>query len=111
MATKMEYKPLIKQILEEYASLKPAYGDIDSRVVFDDEHGSYALMQVGWHGSRYVHGAIIHIEVIGDKVWIQYDGTEDGIASELVEAGIPKKQIVLGFRPEQVREYTGFAVR
>ena len=40
-------------------------------------------------GDDYVHGAIVHIDLIGDKVWIQYDGTE-GIAADLVEAGIPK---------------------
>jgi hypothetical protein len=27
----------------------------------------------------------------------------------LLEAGVPKEDIVLGFRPAEVREYTGFA--
>ncbi len=33
--------------------------------------------------------AVIHIDLLGDKVWVQYDGTEDGVATELVAAGIP----------------------
>jgi hypothetical protein len=57
-----------------------------------------------------VHGAVIHIDIIGDKVWIQHDGTSPGIADELVEAGIPRDAIVLGFRPPHVRRYSGFAV-
>jgi hypothetical protein len=57
-----------------------------------------------------VHGAVIHIDLIGEKVWVQYDGTEEGVATELVEAGVPKESIVLGFRPPEIRPYTGFAI-
>jgi hypothetical protein len=32
-------------------------------------------------------------------------GTERGVANDLVEAGVPKERIVLGFQPP----YTGFA--
>ncbi len=110
MDTRLKYQTLIKDILNEYAKYKPAFGEIDSRVSFDDEHGTYALLQVGWNGDEYVHGAVIHVDIIDGKIWIQYDGTEDGIATDLVENGVPKETIVLGFRPPEVRSYTGFAV-
>ncbi|MEB3229320.1 MAG: element excision factor XisI family protein, partial [Synechocystis sp.] len=45
-----------------------------------------------------------------DKVWIQHDGTENGIAHELEAAGIPKKQIVLAFKPITNRQLTEYAV-
>jgi hypothetical protein len=41
---------------------------------------------------------------------IQYDETEEGIATDLLEAGVPKEDIVLGFRYPKIREYTGFPV-
>ena len=110
MDTRLKYQTLIKNILNEYAKYKPAFGEIDSRVSFDDEHGTYALLQVGWNGDEYVHGAVIHVDIIADKIWIQYDGTEEGIATDLVENGVPKETIVLGFRPPEVRLYTGFAI-
>jgi XisI protein len=31
-------------------------------------------------------------------------------ASDLTEAGIPKEQIVLGFREPELRQYTGYAL-
>lgn len=43
-------------------------------------------------------------------MWIQRDGTEDGIALDLENAGIPKDHIVLGFKPPEVRPMTGYAV-
>jgi hypothetical protein len=44
------------------------------------------------------------------QIWIQRDGTEHGIATDLLDAGVPKEHIVLGFKPPEVRKYTDFAV-
>jgi len=43
-------------------------------------------------------------------VVIQYDGTEVGVANELVELGIPKQDIVLGYHAPFMRQYDGFGV-
>ena len=110
MDTLLKYRGIVKELLLDYAKLKPAYGEFDSRVIFDDERGSYALLEFGWLNKGRVHDSLIHIDIIEDKVWIQQDSTEDGIALELVAAGIPKDQIVLGFRAEKVRLHTEFAV-
>jgi hypothetical protein len=52
---------------------------------------------------------VVHIEIIDGKVWIQEDGIEHGIATDLERAGIPKSDIVLGFQPPEVRPYTEYA--
>ena len=44
---------------------------------------------------KRVYGVLIHIDLKGETIWIQYDGTEVGVANELVEQGIPKEDIVL----------------
>jgi hypothetical protein len=51
-----------------------------------------------------------YIDIIDQKIWIQHDGTEDGIADELVAAGIPQKQIILAFKSPEIRPYTDFAI-
>ena len=35
--------------------------------------------------------------------------TEEGIATDLLEAGVPKEDIVLAFQPPDVRRFTEFA--
>ena len=65
MDTRLKYRKIIKDILSEHAKYKPAFGDIDSRLSFDDRNGTYALLQVGWEGDEYVHGAVVHIDLIG----------------------------------------------
>ncbi len=44
------------------------------------------------------------------KFWIEKDGTENGIATDLLEADVPKEDIVLAFHPPEMRSFTEFAV-
>jgi hypothetical protein len=52
----------------------------------------------------------LNIDLIDNKFWIQHDGTEEGIALELVTAGIPKKHILLGFSSLEQRKHTEFSI-
>lgn len=109
MDTRDSYRTIIERVLVDYAQLPYAYGDIQTLPVFDRSRDHYLLVNVGWD-QRRIHGTLVHIDLIGDKVWIQRDGTEDGIALDLEAAGIPKDQIVLAFHPPDVRQYTGYAI-
>jgi hypothetical protein len=49
--------------------------------------------------STYYYGNIIHITVKPDgKVWLHQDGTNLNVALKLVDKGIAKNEIVLGFK-------------
>lgn len=104
------YRAIVRRLIEEYASHKPAYGDIRTEAVIDAERDHYEVMQVGWLGGRRIHGSIIHIDLRDGKVWIEYNGTDARIGEELVAAGIPRSDVVLGFQPPEVRPHTNFGV-
>lgn len=110
METLERYRDIIENILDEYTRIPYAYGDIHTEAVYDRSNDRYLLVNVGWDRGRRVHGSLVHIDIIDGKIWIQRDGTEQGIANELVSAGVPRDRIVLGFRPAEVRPYTEFAV-
>ena len=110
MDTLAHYRQIIKHVLTEYAQIPYAYGEIETETVFDREHDRYLLVNVGWDNDRRVHGSLVHIDIIDGKVWLQRDGTEHGIAKELVQAGMLKEHIVLGFHPAKVRPHTEYAV-
>jgi hypothetical protein len=103
------YRSIIENVLTDYSKYPYAYGQIERQLVFDRMRDHYLLMSVGWD-KRRVHGALIHIDLIDGKCWIQRDGTESGIALELEAAGIPKDRIVLAFRSPEIRAHTGYAV-
>ena len=80
------------------------------RPAIDQTRDRYLLVETGWQNGYRIYGTLLHIDIIDQKIWIQHDGTEDGIADELVAAGIPQNQIILAFKSPEIRPYTGFAV-
>ena len=108
-----EYRQIARDVIQKYAQ-DTSHGSsadlIKTETIADDEQGHYMLLSIGWEGDYRVHHPIIHIDVIGDKVWLQKDNTNALIADELLEAGIPAESIVLGFRHPRVRTHTDFAV-
>lgn len=105
-----QYAKIIETILRDYAKIPYAYGNLERRLLIDNESRNYALITQGWQLNKRVHGCLIHVEIQDGKVWIQRDGTEEGIADELVSAGIPKQNIVLAFHHPEVRQYTEYGV-
>ena len=105
-----QWRDVVEKVLLDYAAIPYSYSQVKKEAVFDRERDRYLVLAMGWEGYRYEHGCMIHIDIIEGKIWIQRDGTEDGIALDLENAGVPKEWIVLGFRPPEVRPMTGYAV-
>ena len=97
MGSREDYQEIIEWVLTPYAERRYSGEDITNEAVFNQERGRLIVASVGWQGYRRVQQNLLHIDPVGDKVWIQRDGTEDGIPGELQEAGIPNCQIVLAF--------------
>ncbi len=108
MDTRLSYPATIRAILRDYAEYC-RQGGVTLRKLFDDEHKSYMLLKIDWQDKKYIHRSPIHMEVIDGKIWIQHDDTEDGVADDLLRAGVPREDIVLGFRHPEMRIHTGFA--
>jgi hypothetical protein len=104
------YRAIVRRVIEDYAEGKPSNGQIESEAIMDRERDHYEVVHVGWDKARRVHGSVVHIDIIDDKVWIQNDSTDRPVADELLAAGIPPEDIVLAFHPPKVRHLTGFAV-
>jgi hypothetical protein len=84
---------------------------VQTQLVFDQENDHYQLINLGWKDDyTRIYGCAIHVDIIGDKIWVQYDGTENAIADELVSKGVPSKDIVIAYHAPYIREYTEFAL-
>lgn len=104
------YREIIKKILLADTQYPPSHGDIEATVVFDEERDSYQLMFIGWDRHRRMHSSIIHLRIRNDKIWVEWDGTQEGVAAMLLAEGIPKEDIVLAFYPPAKRKLTDFNV-
>jgi hypothetical protein len=106
-----QYRQYIRHLLSERAqrsSMQRNAQEYEVQTIFDSEHDHYQLLYVGWRGDKRDFGCILHLDIKGGKIWIQHDGTEEGIANRLVEMGVPKQDIILAFHEPYVRQFTGF---
>jgi hypothetical protein len=110
MAKIEQYREYIQRLLTEYSNYKALNEEVEAQTIFDREHDHYQLVHVGWSNKRRVYGCVLHLDIKEDKIWIQHDGTEIGIASQLEALGVPRQDIVLGFHAPYKRKYTDFAV-
>jgi len=105
-----KYRTIIKQILSKYGTYKPANGEIEIQTLFDTEHDHYQVLGVGWDKKERIYGCSMHLDIKNDKIWIQTNNTELDIGQALVEMGVPKIDIVIGFQPVYIRQVSGYAI-
>jgi len=107
-----QYRQVTKQAITQYEELinrRPEPGQ-ETQAVFDEERDHYILHTIGWEGTQRVWNTTLYVRIRAGKIWVEIDWTENGIATDLLEAGVPKEDIVLAFHHPDVRRYTEFAV-
>ena len=107
MDTVNTYRVEIKRILSAYAALvarQPKTG-VETLLVEDEARDEYLWLQVGRADDHRVYDVTLHVHIVEGKIRIEQDWTEEGIASDLLQAGVPRRDIVLAFH-EPVAEHT-----
>lgn len=110
MAKLEQYRENIQKLLEEYAAFGRGDRQVETELIFDTTRDHYQIVHVGWQDDRRVYGCILHLDIKDGKIWLQHNGTENDIAQELVEMGVPKSDIVIGFHSPFKRQFTEYAV-
>jgi hypothetical protein len=83
---------------------------VETIIITDYEHDHYQLVFLGWERGERIFDTAVYIRIHDDKVWIEQNRMPDRIGEQLIAAGIPNDQIVLGFQPQELRHLTDFAV-
>ena len=100
----------IKELASEYNN---SLGNtMTYQAIIDTESNHFQLLKMGWYKDLYSFSVLIHLDINSDtgNIWIQQNNTEIEIDETLRKFDIPKENLVLGFRPAYVREYSDFAV-
>lgn len=108
----MNYRQIVQTVLQKQADFdnSVSLGPLETFAILDEKRDHYVLLRSGWQDTKRIRSVIVYVRLQKDKVWIEEDWLEDGVAPLLMEAGIPKEDIVLGFRHPTMRPYTEFAV-
>src|SRR5438093_8279724 len=108
MAAVDKYRTILRNVMAEYASNGQENGDVRTELVIDETQKQFEVICVGWKNDERVHYCVLHVDIIDGKLWIQVNNTDRKIGEELVEAGVPREDIVLAFHPAKLREHTEF---
>ena len=108
----VKYRSIARSIIADLGLKKNKAGaPIRYQIIADEKNGNYLLVRNGWKGGTRFYATIVHIEVTNEgMVWLHQDNTDLIIADMLLAAGIPSKDIVLGFHSPAMRPDTEFAV-
>jgi hypothetical protein len=87
-----QWREILEKILKYYASLPYRYGNVTNQVIVSRDllaaalrdRNHFMLVHEGWENHRRIYGTITHAKIRDGKIWIHYDGIEDGITDELV---------------------------
>lgn len=108
----MQNQKLINHILpllHTAAQQRPQNVEVEASVLCDHDQGHYQIIYIGWNGDQRIYAVLLHLHIIDDKIYIERDGTADGFAQALMDAGVSRDQIVLAFHPPYKRPLTDFA--
>jgi hypothetical protein len=105
------YRQIITSIFNEYAQLFNHQPEgVEVLAVGDEDIDTYAIINVGWEGGERINMTSVLMRIVDGKIWVEKDWTMYGFVDELVDAGVPKEDIVLAFHSPKMRQYTEFAV-
>lgn len=105
------YREYVRTLLQRLGKGTYVNSDLRHELVFDREGDHYQLLSIGWDNRKRVFDCDVHLDIINDKVWIQLNNTDVDLATELVEMGVPREDIVLGFHSPYMRQFTDYAVQ
>jgi hypothetical protein len=107
-----KYQDIVIQFLQHYheeSGGNQPDSRIKHRILIDKENNSFQLLAIGWSNKHYVFGPIFHFDIIEGKIWMQCNNTEWEVVDFLMEYGVDRQDIVLGFVPPHARHLSGFA--
>jgi len=95
---RINYPDIIEKVIQRHTG-NDLEQNTEVQVLIDREHRHYQVLPLGWIEEEQVrvYACIVHIDLKDNQIWIQRDRTEIGVANELLEMGVPEKDIILGF--------------
>jgi len=110
-----QYRSIIQSTLSQYYDLATAQSasstasEMSDRLAFDSDRDQYLWFRFGWDDKKLVQHIIMYLCIKNGKIWVEQDSTDLCVVDDLLAAGIPQTDIVLGFHHPSKRALTEFA--
>lgn len=106
-----KYHEILQSIILRYAKFNPSYSKTEWLPICDHERGAYLLIDVGWEeNEERTYLTVFHFRIKNDKIYVEQDNTDANPVGQMLDAGVPKEDIVLAFYSPSHRKLTDFAI-
>jgi hypothetical protein len=99
----------VRAVLEQIAQPSSHQTYFEQEFVLDDTGGHYLILHVGWNDFERTYAVVVHIDIKDNFVWVQRANTNYNVVQALLDQGIPKNRVVLGFHTPFKRQFTEYA--
>ena len=98
-------------VLKRYQGRWQKHDSATIQVVHDKATNLYQMIRFGWASdTNFVFYSVYALQIRNGKIWLLENRTDVDITEDLMELGVDRMDIVLGFIPEHERPYTDYAV-
>lgn len=106
-----KYTTILTDFVQEYGMPQATNSEFEKQVLIDTQHLHFQVQSLGWLGDKFIHSVMLHFDIKPNaKIWIQQNWTEDDVAASLLQRGVLREDIVIGFQPPRYRQLSGYAV-
>ncbi len=103
-----KYHKIIVNFLKEQASFRKGASSSEIQLIIDEPNNHYQLLRMGWRKDKFTHLCLFHFDIKENKIWVQQNRTDIEVAEIFIENGVTPNDIVLGFLPSELRNYTTY---
>lgn len=100
----VNYGDILTCVLRERGALQPSLQPIRVSSVCDPETGRFLLVATGKSNAGRVEIILFHARLADGKVVIETDNFEEGLSEYLIDAGIPRADILSAQAFERMQE-------
>ena len=106
-----KYKNIIQEEFDYQKTIKIANApDIKRHLIVNKDRTDFLLLDIGFQGKSYSHYPVFHVAIEKGQVIIYQDNTDIALVNILMDAGIEKSDIVLGYLAKLSQKYSPYAV-
>lgn len=101
----LDYGSILQITLREATIAQPRLQAIQIYPVCDVESGHFLILATGWDKQEWIHTILFHARLADDRITIEEDNFEEGLANALVAAGIPADHVQTSSRLSPIEPY------